>query len=146
MSTSKVDFGHVLFGHYKTMMVRFRNTKEVPVEWSFKEEKDRMGRRLPPHERPFGIEPPMGVLPPGAYTDVQIHFQPNQSVDHEMKQVLSIKVKDNKSKKNLIVKGFGDDLRVQVMPNHFIRLGPCLPYDSNVMQVRCLSVLICLCV
>uniref|UniRef100_A0A0G4I9B7 HYDIN/VesB/CFA65-like Ig-like domain-containing protein n=1 Tax=Chromera velia CCMP2878 TaxID=1169474 RepID=A0A0G4I9B7_9ALVE len=139
LSIDRLDFAHVLAGWRKTMVVRFRNELQVPAEWVWREAKGRLGKRLPPSERPFSLEPSTSVLNPGEWQDVLVHFAPLVQPPSHAPTRLPLRIKDSSKNKSIIAKGVVDALQLIIQPQTHFRLGPLLPYVSAAEDLKMLE-------
>eukprot|EP00397_Hematodinium_sp_SG-2012_P000030 GEMP01000030.1.p1 GENE.GEMP01000030.1~~GEMP01000030.1.p1 ORF type:complete len:4608 (+),score=1069.56 GEMP01000030.1:10-13833(+) len=128
LSSDAIDFGRVIVGQRKRITMQLNNTKSVPVEWTYKEPRNKFGKPLPPWEVIFDINPKQGTLNSGESVRVEVSFTPNAS--QHFGEKLALRMRDNQNKKLIHFTGYGDILRVEV-PSLVYELGPVLPYDDK---------------
>jgi len=71
LSSDLLDFGQVVVGQRMRITIQLKNTKQVPVEWEYKPQRDKYGKLLPPWKVSFDMFPLSGVLKPGEREQVQ---------------------------------------------------------------------------
>lgn len=163
-SETKVDFGLVPVLYRKSIPLRFFNKKTVPLEWSYKDPVDRFGNKFPREQRPFSIEPQSGILQPGNWQEVWVHFSPHDysnspivtgtevqkakpsiggkkqkhaapKYESHYASRITIKIKDNPTMFHLPVCGEVEVLRANSLLNDkTLVLPPCLPHSRDVLE------------
>ncbi|CAE8631652.1 unnamed protein product [Polarella glacialis] len=128
LSSESIDFGRIIIGQRKRVIVEFHNEKKVPVDWVFAKPKDKYGQDLSPNELVFDLSP-AGVVMPGEKQYATAIFSPQAAQAYT--SVLHLRIRDNQKRKSINVVGRGDVMRLDVRPSLSYNLGPIMPKNSG---------------
>eukprot|EP00930_Biecheleria_cincta_P015308 TRINITY_DN12810_c0_g1_i1.p1 TRINITY_DN12810_c0_g1~~TRINITY_DN12810_c0_g1_i1.p1 ORF type:complete len:5041 (+),score=1000.88 TRINITY_DN12810_c0_g1_i1:126-15248(+) len=130
LSTESIDFGRLIVGQRKRVIIEFQNTKSVPVDWAYLEPKDKFGKK--PDQAVFDLNPSSGTLQPGDRKLLTASFTP--TAPGTISGNLSIRMRDNHKRKTISVTGRGEILRLDVRPSYSYQLGPIMPSNGGTSQ------------
>ncbi|KNC96691.1 uncharacterized protein SPPG_07904 [Spizellomyces punctatus DAOM BR117] len=139
ISTNEIDFGEVLCGYRKTVMVRLHNSYTVPCEWTVvttdvvpvptkKKVKKKLGAQV---IREFDFIPSSGILQPGEKIMMMVHFVPME--DRIYDETFPIKITMNAKAAQLRVTGKGIQPSIIFEPEALI-MGPVLPFSDGAVR------------
>eukprot|EP00762_Andalucia_godoyi_P000512 ANDGO_05257.mRNA.1 Hydin len=125
-STDKIDFGSVLGGRCKTVVVRFSNSQPLPLHWSLK-------RIEPPFGSVFDVVPVKGEVAPLGHVDIEFRFMPTEERAYVVKVPVSVYGNDPSANAttSIICRGSGCPPRVH-LSTELLPFGSVLPYASSV--------------
>eukprot|EP00931_Biecheleriopsis_adriatica_P045665 TRINITY_DN2614_c0_g1_i1.p1 TRINITY_DN2614_c0_g1~~TRINITY_DN2614_c0_g1_i1.p1 ORF type:complete len:5069 (-),score=1280.39 TRINITY_DN2614_c0_g1_i1:105-14627(-) len=136
LSTESIDFGRLIVGQRKRVVIEFQNHKAVPVEWAYAAPRDKFGKESA--SAIFDLSPASGILHPGERKLVTASFTPAAVPgDHipvggkAFHGMLHIRMRDNQKRKSIAVTGKGDILRLDVRPSLSYNLGPVMPNNGG---------------
>eukprot|EP00210_Caulerpa_lentillifera_P003205 g3062.t1 len=133
LSCHSADFGEVQTGFTKVMFIQLSNPTEVISEWSVKEVdsgSDQMDV--------FSTNPASGVIQPGDFCNIQIHFTPWAAEIREFKTTLSFEVKSSEKKQMLSVEGTGICPEVK-FDKEIVSFSPIQPHTDTTESVQLIN-------
>jgi hypothetical protein len=128
-----IDFGEVLVGYRKSIMLQLCNTSQVPSEWcvrlqSDENPKSKGKKQISTKIKDFDLVPSNGIIQPNDKIYIILRFFPSEQKLYDV----GIPLKISMNPKPFVIKVIGQGINPNlIFDPPFVDLGPVLPFAEN---------------